>query len=84
MNISREEEFVNQELKQLRFKVTKEIVQHMKIVLVKNMTKWDYTPPPMYTDEDVSSYKYSKQHDNIFDVKLGDADAGHLQSWSNG
>ena len=39
MNISREEEFVNQELKQLRFQVTKEIVQHMKIVLVKNMTK---------------------------------------------
>ena len=45
MNISREEEFVNQELKQLRFQVTKEIVQQMKTVMVKNTTKWNYMPP---------------------------------------
>ena len=36
----------------------------MKIVLVKNTTKLDDTPPPIYKNEGISSYKYYKQHDN--------------------
>ena len=29
-------------------------------------TKWDDTPPPLYTNEDVSFHKYSKHHDNTY------------------
>ena len=36
----------------------------MKTGLLTNATKWDNTPPPMYKNEDVISYEYSKNHDN--------------------
>ena len=38
----------------------------MKTVIVTNTKKMDDTPAPTYSNEDVSSYKFPKQHENIF------------------
>ena len=44
------------------------MVQYMKTVLVIHAKKMDDTPPLMYTNEAVSSYKYYKKH---YDTYMG-------------
>ena len=66
MNVYEGEEFINQEINQSKFQVTKEKFQRMKTILVTNTEKWYATPPPMYTNEYVSSYQYSKLHFNTY------------------